>query len=80
MNLEFISDSNSAFLSNLKLTESGYHSAINGSLVPNFVGGYYWSSTASNGNTANTVFFDAAYNAFVTPMERGYGFNVRCVK
>jgi uncharacterized protein (TIGR02145 family) len=80
MNLEFISDNNSAFLSNLKLTESGYHSAINGSLVPNFVGGYYWSSTASNGNTANTVFFDAAYNAFVTPMERGYGFNVRCVK
>ncbi len=80
MNLEWISDNVSAFQSHLKLTESGYRSAVNGDLVPNFVGGHYWSSTAGSGNTAGSVFFDAAYNAFITFSERGYGFCVRCVK
>lgn len=80
MNAEFISDANSAFESSLKLTESGYRSSGDGKLVPNFVGGYYWSSNAANDNAANNVFFDEAYNAFITQTERGYGINCRCVK
>jgi hypothetical protein len=80
LNAEFISDAASAFDSRLKLTESGYRSSDNGSMVPNFVGGYYWTSDAGNGNTAKNLFFDDAYNAFVGPMTRGYGVPCRCVK
>lgn len=80
MNAEFISDNNSAFESRLKLTESGYRNTTNAVHTPNFVGGYYWSSTPSAGNVASVIFFDAAYNAFISPMERGYGANCRCIK
>lgn len=77
---EFISDNVSAFDSRLKLTESGYRNFETGAHTPRFVGGYYWSSTAANNNVANNLFFDAAYNAFVSPMIRGYGAPCRCVK
>jgi hypothetical protein len=80
MNAEFISDAVSAFESNLKLTESGYRSSSTAAMVPDFVGGYYWTSNASNGTAAKNVFFDDAYNAFVSVMERGYGVPCRCVK
>ncbi len=80
VNAEYISDAVSAFQSNLRLTESGYRNSPNGAWTPNFVGGYYWSSTAGNTNTANNLFFDNAYNLFVTQTGRGYGFNCRCVK
>jgi hypothetical protein len=80
VNAEFISDNASAFGSNLKLTESGYRNYESGALTPNFVGGYYWTSTAANGNVANNFFFDAAYSAFISPMYRGYGVPCRCVK
>lgn len=81
LNAEWISDNITAFDSRLKLTESGYRNFETGAHTPNFVGGYYWSSTAANNNVANNLFFDAAYNAFVTPMMyRGYGAPCRCVK
>jgi hypothetical protein len=80
VNAEFISDNISAFDSRLKLTESGYRNYETGAPTPNFVGGYYWSSTAANGNVASNLFFDAAYNLFMSPMYRGYGVPCRCVK
>jgi uncharacterized protein (TIGR02145 family) len=81
LNAEWISDNISAFDSRLKLTESGYRNFETGAYTPGWVGGYYWSSTAANNNVANNLFFDAAYNAFVTPMMyRGYGAPCRCVK
>lgn len=80
VNAELISDASSAFGSRLKLTESGYRNFENGSLVPNFVGGYYWTSGAGNNNVANNLFFDNAYNVFISPMIRGYGVPCRCVK
>jgi hypothetical protein len=81
LNTEFISDNVSAFDSRLKLTESGYRNYETGAHTPGWVGGYYWSSTAANNNVANNLFFDGAYNAFVTPMMfRGYGAPCRCVK
>jgi uncharacterized protein (TIGR02145 family) len=80
VNAEFISDASSAFGSNLKLTESGYRNVETGAPTPNFVGGYYWTSTATNGNVASHFFFDNAYNAFIAPMIRGYGVPCRCVK
>jgi hypothetical protein len=79
-NAEFISDNASAFDSNLKLTESGYRASSNAAPTPNWVGGYYWTSTPSNGPAAKNIFFDAAYNAFTTVMERGYGVPCRCIK
>ncbi|NII27837.1 hypothetical protein HB364_22330 [Pseudoflavitalea sp. X16] len=80
VNAELISDASSAFGSRLKLTESGYRSYENGTLVPNFVGGYYWTSQAANNNVASHLFFDNAYNVFISPMIRGYGVPCRCVK
>jgi uncharacterized protein (TIGR02145 family) len=80
VNEEWISDATSAFQSSLKLTESGYRNSPNAIWYPNFVGGYYWTSTAANSNTAKKLFFDAAYNLDITIMERGYGVNCRCVK
>jgi hypothetical protein len=80
LNQEFISDATSAFDSRLKLTESGYRANATGAYTPNFVGGYYWSGSASAGNVGQHLFFDAAYNAFISVAERGYGFNCRCVK
>ena len=80
INSESIFDAASAFDSHLKLTESGYRNSANGSVVPQFVGGYYWSSTGANNNTANNFFFDDVYNALITQTERGFGFNCRCVK
>jgi hypothetical protein len=80
VNAEFISDVNSAFESSLKLTESGYRNYESGAPTPHWVGGYYWTSQASNGNVASNFFFDAGYNAFISPMIRGYGVPCRCVK
>ena len=80
INLESISDATSAFQSNLKLTESGYRASSSGGYIPHTVGGYYWSSTAGNNNMGTVLFFDNAYNAFISPSERGYGFNCRCIK
>ncbi len=80
INTEIIFDAQSAFDSRLKLTQSGYRNSVDGSVIPNFVGGYYWSSTAANGNTANNFFFDDVYNALTVQTGRGYGFNCRCAK
>ena len=80
INAEVIGDAASAFGSNLKLTESGYRNSNNGSMVPNFVGGYYWTSNAANNNVANNLFFDNVYNVLITQTGRGYGFPCRCVK
>lgn len=81
LHAEVISDNVSAFDSRLKLTESGYRNFATGAHTPGFGGGYYWSSTAANNNVANNLFFDGAYNAFVSPMMfRGYGAPCRCVK
>ncbi len=80
LNLEIIFDNVSAFESNLKLTESGYRTNSNGALVPNWVGGYYWTSDASNGNIAKMVNFDASYPQLINILDRGYGINCRCVK
>jgi len=80
INTEVIFDATSAFDSHLKLTESGYRNSANGSPVPNFVGGYYWSNGAANNNTAKNFFFDDVYNAFIVQTDRGYGFPCRCLK
>ncbi len=80
MNAEWISDAVSAWDSRLKLMESGYRAAIDGKWAFGWVGGHYWTSTADNGNLAKSVFFDGAYNAFINPMNRGYGVPCRCVK
>jgi len=80
LNQEWVFDNVSAFASNLKLTESGYRTSSNGVMVPNWVGGYYWTSDASNTNTAKNVFFDASYPNLIAITDRGYGFNLRCVK
>lgn len=70
-----------AFLSNLKLTSLGYRTSTDGTLYQNiWVGAYYWSSTASGTNNGQALFFDDAYNMFLTPIPRGYGFPCRCIK
>ncbi len=80
INLEDIFDSNSAFMSNLKLTESGYRNSADAIYYPNWTGGNYWSSTADAGNAAKWFHFDEAYNALIQSAGRGYGANVRLVK
>ena len=80
LNEEWISDASSDFGSNLKLTESGYRNGNTAAPTPNFVGGHYWSSSASNSSTAKSLNFDAAYNAGISSMTRGYAVPCRCVK
>ncbi len=80
LNLEWVFDNVSAFASNLKLTESGYRTSSNGVMVPNWVGGYYWTSDASGTFTSKNVFFDSSYPNLISVTDRGYGFSLRCVK
>jgi hypothetical protein len=79
MDYENAFDATTAFQSNLKLVEAGYRASSNGQLQQQFVGGYYWTSTASN-TQANVFFFDDAYNMRPVPADRGYAFGCRCVK
>jgi hypothetical protein len=70
-----------AFQSNLKLTESGYRHAESSILYPDFVGSFYWTSTAVNGNSAKSLFLEfGGYFPGTTPMLRGYATPCRCVK
>jgi hypothetical protein len=70
-----------AFQSNLKLTESGYRHAESGVRYPDFVGSFYWSNTAVNGNSAKSLFLEfGGYFPGTIPMLRGYATPCRCVK
>jgi hypothetical protein len=80
LNYENVFDNLSAFASNLKLTESGYRASANGTVFPNWVGGYYWTNTADAGSNAKVAFFDSSYPNMLQMADRGYGFNVRCMK
>lgn len=79
INQEGISDTYTAFQSNLKLPAGGVRFFNNGTVHVNGDIGYSWTSTA-DGNKAKAVFIDNAYGLFISPTERGNGFPCRCVK
>lgn len=79
INLEGISDTYTAFLSNLKLPAGSYRVSQTGIVGQSGDVGRFWTSTADGGN-AVAVFIDNAYGLFISPAERGLGLPCRCVK
>jgi hypothetical protein len=79
INHEGISDTYTAFQSNLKLPAGGVRFFNNGTVHVNGDIGYFWTSTA-DGSKAKAVFIDNAYGLFISPTERGNGFPCRCLK
>ncbi|HUR32056.1 MAG TPA: hypothetical protein VMZ69_11545, partial [Saprospiraceae bacterium] len=76
---EDIFDTNSAFASNLKLTDAGLRYSQDGLLYTSWNGGNYWSNTAS-GINAKWFHFDEVYNGLLQDAGRGNGANLRLVK
>jgi hypothetical protein len=79
INLESISDTYTAFRSNLKLPAGAYRISQTGITGQNGDSGRFWTSTA-DGASAMAVFIDNAYGLFISPAERGFGLPCRCVK
>jgi len=79
INQEHISDTYTAFQSNLKLPAGGVRLSNTGMVHINGDIGYFWTSTA-DGSKAKAVFIDNAYGLFISPVERGNGYPCRCVK
>jgi uncharacterized protein (TIGR02145 family) len=65
--------------SNLKLSEAGFRSNSDGSLVFQGSGGYYWSSSP-DGAYAYLLGFGSASVGPAGNNYRAYGFSVRCIK
>jgi hypothetical protein len=79
LNVENITDTYTAFRSNLKLPAGKYRASQTGTVGQNGDVGHFWTSTA-DGAYGVAVFIDNAYGLFVTGTERGTGFPCRCVK
>jgi hypothetical protein len=79
INQEHISDTYTAYQSNLKLPAGGVRFFNDGTVHVNGDVGYSWTSTA-DGTQAKAVFIDNAYGLFISPVERGNGYPCRCVK
>jgi uncharacterized protein (TIGR02145 family) len=70
-----------AFMSNLKLTASGYRYSYDGGMIAyNAEIGYYWSSNAVDNSNAKVFFFNNLYEAGTVATQRGEGFSCRCIK
>jgi hypothetical protein len=67
-----------AFGSVLKLTLAGLRNS-SGSLQGVGSNGYYWSSTVS-GELARFLYISSSIDAYVSALDRVYGFSVRCIK
>ena len=80
MEYEGIYNETTAFMSNLKLTESGYRNSVDAVYYPQWTGGNYWSSSTAGSNTAKYFKFDDSYDIGIKELSRGYGMNVRFVK
>jgi len=80
INLENISDTYTAFRSNLKLPAGSYRLPLTGVVGQSGDVGRFWTSTADAVNTAVAVFIDNAYGLFISPTERGLGLPCRCLK
>jgi hypothetical protein len=79
INLESITDTYTAFRSNLKLPAGSYRISQTGIVGQSGDVGRFWTSTADGGN-AMAVFIDNAYGLFISPAERGLGLPCRCLK
>jgi hypothetical protein len=67
-----------AFASPLRLPLAGSRYRIDGSIGNAGTLGFYWSSTVNSTNSKAIEFF--SNNAFMSDMERGNGYPVRCIK
>jgi uncharacterized protein (TIGR02145 family) len=67
-----------AYGSPLKLPVAGYRSSFNGSLFRVGSNGVYWSSSV-DGTNARDLYFSSS-DAFVSSLDRAYGYSVRCRK
>ncbi|MBC7947880.1 MAG: hypothetical protein H7Y42_08380 [Chitinophagaceae bacterium] len=79
INLESISDTYTAFRSNLKLPAGSYRIPQTGIVGQSGDVGRFWTGTPEGGS-AVAVFIDNAYGLFISPTERGLGLPCRCVK
>lgn len=67
------------FASVLKLTASGYKDSGTGNAVQGSLG-YYWTSTASAGNTTAARLEIRSNGAGMNNLRRGFGLAVRCIQ